>query len=348
MTDRIKWIDFAKVIGIWLVVLGHMQLRTVSVIYVIYSFHMPLFFFIAGYLVKPKSIKETVKKNISTLVFPYVLYYLLSWIWWFLMSYLRHPELFDHKRTIQDIFIKPFFGLLFGVGYNTNVSTMLNNPIWFLIGLAFVSLLFALIFKSKNNMVIILITILLAFIAYTLSILQIDLLFSIDSALMAFPFYTLGYYTKKVINSTKIVILKERRFLKSFALLIVFGASLVVLASFNGLVDINHLIFGRSPLLFYLNGIVGITCIIVIANIISRFHNNLIIEISNGTIFIMGVHAIITGLLLRATKKINLDANIIESIGISLLVIIICIPLIILAKRKFPLLLGNRTAVSTR
>ncbi len=44
---RIEWIDVLKGIGIILVILGHTHVlfRTY-----IFSFHMPLFFFISGYL----------------------------------------------------------------------------------------------------------------------------------------------------------------------------------------------------------------------------------------------------------------------------------------------------------
>jgi fucose 4-O-acetylase-like acetyltransferase len=46
-TTRVGWIDFCKGIGIFLVVLGHI-LRDVIAVDYIYSFHMPLFFFLSG------------------------------------------------------------------------------------------------------------------------------------------------------------------------------------------------------------------------------------------------------------------------------------------------------------
>lgn len=45
--SRIKWIDNARAIGILLVVLGH-SLIPASIQTYIYSFHMPLFFFLSG------------------------------------------------------------------------------------------------------------------------------------------------------------------------------------------------------------------------------------------------------------------------------------------------------------
>ncbi|MEY8214537.1 MAG: acyltransferase family protein, partial [Colwellia sp.] len=59
-TERFEWVDYAKAIGIFLVVYGHVSrglvsagLMADSTLYqyadsVIYSFHMPLFFFLSG------------------------------------------------------------------------------------------------------------------------------------------------------------------------------------------------------------------------------------------------------------------------------------------------------------
>lgn len=46
--NRIEWIDTAKGIGIILVLLGHADFEPFSKI--IYMFHIPLFFFISGFL----------------------------------------------------------------------------------------------------------------------------------------------------------------------------------------------------------------------------------------------------------------------------------------------------------
>ena len=47
MNERIRWIDYAKGIAAGLVLVGHfVPLRSLQIF--IYSFHMPLFFFLAG------------------------------------------------------------------------------------------------------------------------------------------------------------------------------------------------------------------------------------------------------------------------------------------------------------
>lgn len=82
----LPYLDIAKGIGIILVVVGHCIPDATSaggisddclrwVDSVIYSFHMPLFFFISGYLAAPRtanfSVRELLKKRVSRLLIPY-------------------------------------------------------------------------------------------------------------------------------------------------------------------------------------------------------------------------------------------------------------------------------------
>lgn len=56
------WIDIAKGIGIVLVALAHTQSLDSSISSLIYSFHMPLFFILSGYLLKSYNKSESIKK----------------------------------------------------------------------------------------------------------------------------------------------------------------------------------------------------------------------------------------------------------------------------------------------
>uniref|UniRef100_UPI001C2F5592 acyltransferase family protein n=1 Tax=Micrococcus sp. GbtcB5 TaxID=2824750 RepID=UPI001C2F5592 len=49
-TNRVEWIDTAKGMGIFLVILGHTGSLGGRITNYIYSYHMPLFFFLSGYL----------------------------------------------------------------------------------------------------------------------------------------------------------------------------------------------------------------------------------------------------------------------------------------------------------
>jgi fucose 4-O-acetylase-like acetyltransferase len=90
--ERVEWADYAKGMGIFLVVLGHalcgMSHASLSVprgsMYALdwmYSFHMPLFFFLSGMFVLPalrKGIRRFVLHRIGNVLYCYVLWTVLN------------------------------------------------------------------------------------------------------------------------------------------------------------------------------------------------------------------------------------------------------------------------------
>ena len=74
MSKRIEYIDIARGIGILLVVLGHNDFGYISLFgyKLIYSFHMPLFFFLSGYFLNASiPFFEYFKKRFNSLLKPY-------------------------------------------------------------------------------------------------------------------------------------------------------------------------------------------------------------------------------------------------------------------------------------
>ena len=72
MKERTIWIDYLKVIGIWLVVLGHRDLLDTDYTQLIYCFHMPLFFVSSGYLAGDSSFRQSVMKETNRLLMPFI------------------------------------------------------------------------------------------------------------------------------------------------------------------------------------------------------------------------------------------------------------------------------------
>lgn len=70
---RIDWIDIAKGIAIILMILGHVPGLNHYVKGVIFSFHMPLFMMINGYLIRSYDIKKTFLRSCRTLLLPYMI-----------------------------------------------------------------------------------------------------------------------------------------------------------------------------------------------------------------------------------------------------------------------------------
>lgn len=88
MKEDIIWLDYARVIGIFLVILGHVEQHFPSFLitdlvlkdvwHIIYLFHMPLFFIISGYLFSGKKNDRVsfsfIYGNIRMLLVSYLIY----------------------------------------------------------------------------------------------------------------------------------------------------------------------------------------------------------------------------------------------------------------------------------
>lgn len=57
-SKRLDWIDIAKGIAIILVIVGHTVPNPSPLRHAIFSFHMPVFFILAGYTFRPKPWRE--------------------------------------------------------------------------------------------------------------------------------------------------------------------------------------------------------------------------------------------------------------------------------------------------
>ncbi len=128
--NRIYWIDYAKGIGIFLVVLGHVcrgiKLSSIldpsvaeSIDLWIYAFHMPIFFFLSGLLI-PSSVSKSIKiffiDKLKTIAYPYFVWSIIQGLLLSATSKYANSSvsLMDLLRIIyQPILVFWFFYVLF-------------------------------------------------------------------------------------------------------------------------------------------------------------------------------------------------------------------------------------------
>src|ERR1700691_516230 len=82
ITKRVSWIDICRGIAIILVLYGHL-FNSDNQRYLIYAFHMPLFFFISGLVFKPTAgmpIRSVTIKYIKQLMIPYYLFAIFTYL----------------------------------------------------------------------------------------------------------------------------------------------------------------------------------------------------------------------------------------------------------------------------
>ncbi len=182
--EQYDFIDLLKGFGIFLVVWGHTMVpRSV----LIYSFHMPLFFVISGFLHKDKPLKEFLLGRIFRLYLPYALFTVVSWLFYLAMLGLqgRGDLIGDHLPKIISLFT--------GTGRNGG-----NDPIWYLTCLMVVSVLFWLLDHGvKKPGRLFLAALLISGLGYYLSLRRIFLPFKVDVALTALLFYWFGCYARR-------------------------------------------------------------------------------------------------------------------------------------------------------
>jgi fucose 4-O-acetylase-like acetyltransferase len=179
---RDERIDILKGIAICMVVLGHVigYIYGTKIYYnnlifkVCYSFHMPLFIFINGWLDSLKKSSDInnlwLKKKTIRLMVPYILWTLLKWA-------ITRPD----RNIFECMFIKPLY--------------------WYLINAYLCFIVIYISYVSIKNIMMTSVTV------YIISV--ILMLFCGDNLviknfIMFFPFYMIGYYTQINRNRLKI------------------------------------------------------------------------------------------------------------------------------------------------
>lgn len=147
-SKRIVSFDILKGIGILAVILGHVDIpQTLKT--VIYSFHMPLFFFVSGCFFRNVSWREFLTKRTRQILVPWAFFAFL----WF--AYLFVLNLYS-AHDVAEAFSVPVASVLDGFLGDEN-SLVLFRSIWFLICLFEVSAVYLLLSKivTGNKMLII-------------------------------------------------------------------------------------------------------------------------------------------------------------------------------------------------
>jgi len=159
--NRIQWVDYAKGIGIVLVIYSHvlrglhhtpwLSLSQEFFYYsdtFVYSFHMPLFFLLAGLFVQKSMAKTTTffVNKLKIIVYPYFVWSLIQLGLQIVFS--NHTNHIVTLRQLPEIFYAPFF------------------QFWFLYALFIIYCVYALLHRTKNKYFILAVSLLLYLFQY--------------------------------------------------------------------------------------------------------------------------------------------------------------------------------------
>lgn len=285
MSKHITWVDNLKGIGIILVVLGHMLPGKMLASF-IYSFHMPLFFFLSGYLTKERIFKENFKSKFRSLMMPYIIAAILSFPIGILIA-----KVFNQDDSILR-HVGQIFYLNGDVGWNT--------PLWFLVVLFITECIFSIVKKSWMSVSFIcLFSIILGLFVFNNNMV---LPFGIHIVFFVIPFYSFGIVLKKTNILERINLHWIIRIILSFCLI-----SLVIFILNQEdfyISEIYHSKLGNY-FLYYAKAIMMI-CSLLLLSVDSK-KSNFLSKFSEHTLFILTTHYLFFYVFLVVNKFILID-----------------------------------------
>ncbi|WP_219642083.1 acyltransferase family protein [Cohnella sp. CFH 77786] len=280
---RIDWLDAAKGIGIILVVAGHTGSTSSTVTNYIFSFHMPLFFFLSGYLFTAGKygFGSYVRKKAKSLLIPYFVFAFATYAYWAVIG-----RKFGNDAELDIPLLKPLAGILYSNGVDHWL--VFDTPLWFLTCLFLVEIGFYLLSKRvRRQGVLFLALVALSVIGYLDSLyLPFRFPWGFDVALTAMLFYGCGYLAKS--NALRFRRWQAPRYcLPLAAAFLIIG---YIAGGANGRVDMNLHQYGNY-FYFYIAAFAGLAGWLLVSRTLASLRP--LRFLGENTLLIMAVHLIL-------------------------------------------------------
>ncbi len=196
--ERVLWIDAVKGIGITLMFLGHMNISS-SLHAFIYSFHMPLFVIISGYLFRAdNTFLHTLKRRAQALLLPYLYTGMAALCVRLTLLTISGNFTFSGAFAISRAQTK---AVILGMGFARNLfvtNTESVGPIWFVPFLFCAYMIYFLLEKTVGNknrvrsVLLLFLVVALSFCGYYIGAKIAFLPWSLDASLVAIPLFYVG------------------------------------------------------------------------------------------------------------------------------------------------------------
>ena len=289
---RIEYLDIAKGIGLITVVFGHLFKYQGTVSNIIFSFHMPLFFFISGYCFNPKKNDNFEKffiKKLKSLIVPYIIFCLIGLFISFIVPSWRVSL---SKYSIIEVF------------FNTQPETLHVGQTWFLVCLFWVEILafwiYKYLIKNRGIICIFIVMLVLGISGYYSGRIGSQLFiygrfpFKLDSALTALVFYFSGYFFRKVP-------IKFRRLENLLIGCILFLVNCYIAINYLGWVNICALIY-NNPIFYYICALLGSISIFLISISIQKMY--WLSYLGKHSLILFSLHSFLIALMNIGVSKI--------------------------------------------
>lgn len=180
--NRIEFIDLAKGICIFLVVLGHV-VPTFNISFpAIECLRMPLYYCLSGLFFKDYGgLKALTLRKTNKILIPFIAWYLIGYAVYYAGNLISSYKV-EHQFSIYDIFLS---------------RSLFNLPIWFLLSLFWSNLLFYIASFPKSHIATISIIVSYTVVGWCMMTFNIPNFLYFATTLSCMPFFYLGYLLKR-------------------------------------------------------------------------------------------------------------------------------------------------------
>lgn len=285
--ERIAYIDVAKGIGIFLIVLAHV-LKNGYIRQYIYSFHVPLFFLLSGVTYNCKKDKKEYWKRIITRNYvPYIVFSIVSILVFFVFGQIVAGKM--NIEIIDGTLWDNIWGMIYGNSRNGLMKW--NTPLWFLPCLLVVYLIadcFEMTFQKFGGGRIILMLFSLVFTWFVATRFRdLKLPFGIETAVFMVSFFELGIIIRENDYVNMICKLVNNRVQLLF-LALVFLALVIPLCYINGMAQVRIMILGKNIGLFLMSSLCGIIGVVLLSVFFQE--SNAMVYLGRNTMPILLMH----------------------------------------------------------
>jgi acyltransferase len=325
--QRVAWVDYCKVVGVFLVLFGHYTINPFCKT-VIYSFHVPLFFALSGYVfsfnkaVYP-DFRSFFARKVRSLIFPYLFFALFSFVLWF--TFFRSAS--DPPGFVVKALFRVFYGFPF------------ESALWFIPCLFLVELMFWPLRRIKSRGILITIMAAAAVIGNVKAhFWSRSFPWSVDVAFVAIGFYGIFAAFNREVSMVIDGVAKRPLWL---AILI---SVAVTAALLNGRIETRTMSF-NNYFLFYVSSFGLITGTAALCRMSKC--NNVISSLGRNTIVIIGLSGaalmVIQGLfVLVVHHALSLqNVSLARAFALTVLQILVMFPAIIFLNCYLPGVLGR-------
>lgn len=279
-----KYWDVVKGIGILCIVLGHSFMPVQNFVY---AFHVPLFFFVSGYLYSEDKYKDAPFDNMIRRLQSNWPKYVAIYIIYICLHNVFYDALLLNRGAYE--YVASDFINMIGVSFFFGGNEFLISPLWFVPVLVESSVMLGFIVTLSRRLISstavrlffqLMIIIILAVSGYIMASSEIVLFANLQIALMVMPYVWLGYLLRNYVSDITM-------YVKWYISLIAFAT--LIIYTHDNLLSLKD---ARIKAEMYIMALLGIYICLYLAIYIRRvgFLDKLFILLGRTSFFIMAFH----------------------------------------------------------